>query len=92
VGAVGLAEQDEPDGMSGQTIGRREEAFLGGDATENEVGVFGVRWQEMAGGFDRGMDRLDGDLRDGQVPADQDVRVRDLGERRLHECFSSAPS
>ena len=80
---VGFAEQGVADAAAEQEVGRGEQALGGRHATQDQMGVFGVGREELAGGFNARVARLDGDLGRREVRADQDVQVPNLGER-LH--------
>src|SRR4051794_18600269 len=57
VAAVGLSEEDVPDVVRVETVGGGEQLLLAVDATEDQMGMLGVRGrQEMPGGFDTGVD------------------------------------
>lgn len=86
--AVGFAEQREANTGAVESVGRGEQTRLARHGTQHEMGVRGVSGEVAASGFDGRVGRLNRDLRRGEVAPDQDVQVRNLGERRGHE---SAP-
>jgi hypothetical protein len=85
--AIGLAEQDMTDAVQKQAIRGSQQATLGIDRTEDEVGMIGVRGKETPGRVDGGVNGLDGNLGRGKVPADQDVEMSNLRERSGHGSF-----
>jgi hypothetical protein len=84
MGVVGFSEQGVADAPAEQMIGCRQQALFRGDATEDEVGVFGIRSQELTRGFHCGVNRLYSDLGRGQIPANEYVDVRNLAENGFH--------
>jgi hypothetical protein len=67
-----------------QIIRCLQKALFGGDATENEVWVFGLRGQELARSFNGGMSRLHGDLRRRQIATHQHIEMWNLDECLVH--------
>jgi hypothetical protein len=62
----------------------RQQTRFGRDAAKNEMGMFGIGRQELPGCLDGRVNRLNGDLRRGEIAADKDVEVRDLGKGWTH--------
>jgi hypothetical protein len=83
MGAVGLAKQRMANAGLGQVIRSREKAAFGSNAAEDKVRVRRPRREHRPAGLHGRMDGLNGHLRGGQVPANQDVQVQ-LREFRFH--------
>jgi hypothetical protein len=65
-------------------IGGPHQALFGGNSTEDNVGMFGIRGRKVARGFQGYMDRLHGDLSRGQILSNQNIKVRNLAEALAH--------
>jgi hypothetical protein len=84
LGPVGFAEQGETDAGAEEMVGGCQQTLGGRDGTEDQVGVFGIGRQELTGGFEDGMSRLNGNLGRGQVAANEHVNVGNLAEGGFH--------
>ena len=81
---IGFAEESEANTGAFESVGRHQQRVLGRDAAQNEVRVRVFGLQERSSGFDGRVRGLHRDLRGREVAPDEDVQVRNLGERRVH--------
>jgi hypothetical protein len=89
IATIGLAEERETDLGAVKMVGRREQSGLRRNGTENQVRMFGFGRQELSRCFDRRVACLHRHLRRGDVNANENVYVANLGEGIQHETLLS---
>src|SRR5262245_14083317 len=69
-------------------VRRGQQGLLVGDSAKDKMRVFRWCWQILASCFNRGVYRLNGDLRCRKIPADKHVQIGNLPKSRSHRFCS----